>query len=80
MRFKALKRDTPADIHRQNVQKARAMTRMAIYDGLTKQARDVFKEKGFPRQIEPNEDQVCNHVASRGAYFDHEMRMRIPGE
>lgn len=70
--------DTAADIHRQNVQKARAMARMAIYDALLRQARDVFKESPLP--VEPSPDEICEVVERAGVRFDKRGRMIVSSE
>ena len=75
-----LRSDTASDIHRQNVQKAKAMARMALYDGLTGKARDVYKTVAFPSFIEPDEDQICEAVERAGVYFDDEGRMCLLSE
>lgn len=74
------RRDRPDDIHRQNVQKARAMARMDVYDRLTASTRDVFKIRALPVQLEPREDDMVQAVEARGGYFDARKRLVIPGE
>ena len=74
------KSDDAFDIHRQNVQKARAMARMDVYDALTRESRDVFKIRGTPGFLEPTEDQICEAVARSGGLFNRRGRLVIPNE
>lgn len=69
--------DSPADIDRQNNQKARAMARMAIYDALTRQSRDFYKIKPLPR--DPSPDEICEVVENAGAVVIG-GRLVIPSE
>jgi hypothetical protein len=72
--------DTRTDIHRQNLQKARAIARMEIYDQLSEEARAVFKERAFHPYVEPDENRICEAVARRDVYFDEDGRMIVPEE
>lgn len=79
LRLADRKEDEASDIHRQNVQRARAVARMEIFDRLSDRARQFFSENGGLGFGEPDEDQICEAVGELGAYFDDEGRLRIPG-